>query len=88
MNIEVGPEASKPDGFGGAERLHECFQRRLRIGGGPKRTVERGRHRPGRASSRFGFFHKLRRSEDLERNASGEQRGHKHQAERQQQPRS
>jgi hypothetical protein len=60
----------------------------LRIGGGPKRTVERSRDGPGRASSRFGFFHKLRRGKYLERNASGDQRGHEHQAERQQQPRS
>ena len=38
MNIEAGPEASKPDCFGGAERLHERVERRLRIGGGSKRS--------------------------------------------------
>ena len=53
-----------------------------------KRAVERSRHRLGGASSRLGFLHQLRRRKDLERNASSQQRGHEHQAERQQQPRS
>ena len=88
MDIEVSPETAKTDGLGGSQRLRERFQRRLRIAGGPKRTVERSRNRSGRASGRFAFFHKLRRGKDLERNGSGQQSGHEHQAERQQQPRS
>jgi hypothetical protein len=84
MTIEVGLDAPKPDCFGGAKRLRECIQRRLRIGGGSKRAVERSRNRSGGASGRFDFFHKLRRGKHLERNASGQQRGHEHQAERQQ----
>ena len=88
MNIEAGPEGPKPDGCGVSQWLHERIESCLRIGGGSKRAVERSRNRSGRASSRLGFFHKLRRGKDLERNASGQQSGHEHQAERQQQPRS
>ncbi len=88
VNIEAAPQASKPDCFGGAERLHERVQRRLRIIGGLKRSVERSRDGLGRASGRFGFLHKLRRGKDLERNASGQQSRREHQAERQQQPRA
>jgi hypothetical protein len=88
MNIEIGSEAPKPDIFGGSKRLHERIQRRLRIIGGLKRTVERSRDGLGGASGRLGLLHKLRRGKDLKRHASGQQSGHEHQAERQQQPRS